>query len=42
MVSVYSGLVNGGFGGLVYEYIGTTICFFPVVLSLAEMASMAV
>lgn len=42
LVSVYSGLVNGGFGGLVYEYIGTSICYFSVVLSLAEMASMAV
>lgn len=41
LVSVYGGLVNGGFGGLVYEYIGTTICYFSVVLSLAEMASMA-
>ena len=41
LVSVYGGLVNGGFAGLVYEYIGTTICYFSVVLSLAEMASMA-
>lgn len=41
LVSVYAGLVNGGFGGLVYEYIGTTICYTSVVLSLAEMASMA-
>ena len=41
LVSVYAGLVNGGFGGLVYEYIGTTICYTAVVLSLAEMASMA-
>lgn len=40
LVSVYAGLVNGGFGGLVYEYIGTTICYTAVVLSLAEMASM--
>jgi choline transport protein len=41
LVSVYGGLVNGGFAGLFYEYIGTTICYFSVVLSLAEMASMA-
>lgn len=41
LVSVSSGLINGGFGGLVYEYIGTTICYTTVVLSLAEMASMA-
>lgn len=40
LVSVYSGLVNGGFGGLVYEYIVTSILYFSVVLSLAEMASM--
>lgn len=40
LVSVYAGLVNGGFGGLVYEYIGTTICYTAIVLSLAEMASM--
>jgi choline transport protein len=41
LVSVYGGLVNGGFAGLVYEYITTTTCYFSVVLSLAEMASMA-
>ena len=41
LVSVAAGLTNGGFGGLVYEYIGTTICYTAVVLSLAEMASMA-
>jgi choline transport protein len=41
LVSVYGGLVNGGFAGLVYEYIATTTCYFSVVLSLAEMASMA-
>ena len=42
LVSIATGLTNGGFGGLVYEYIGTTICYTAVVLSLAEMASMGI
>lgn len=41
LVSVYGGLLNGGFGGLVYEYIFTLLAFFTVVLTMAEMASMA-
>lgn len=41
LVSVYSGIINGGFAGLVYEYIGTSLCYLTIVLSLAEMASMA-
>ena len=42
LVSIATGLTNGGFGGLVYEYIGTTVCYTAVVLSLAEMASMGI
>ncbi|MCJ1430794.1 hypothetical protein MMC27_000144 [Xylographa pallens] len=34
-------LSNGGFGGLIYVYIGTAVGFFMVNISLAEMASMA-
>lgn len=39
--SIYGGLVNGGFGGLIYESIATFLCFATVVVSLAEIQSMA-
>ncbi|KAK3354046.1 amino acid/polyamine transporter I [Lasiosphaeria hispida] len=35
------GLINGGTGGLIWMYIGTFLGFFCVVLSMAEMSSMA-
>lgn len=41
LVSLAAGLVNSAFGGLFWVYIGTTICYGTVVLSLAEMSSMA-
>lgn len=41
LVSLASGLVNSAFGGLFWVYIGTTLCYSTVVLSLAEMSSMA-
>lgn len=36
-----AGLVNGGLAGLFWGYIWTFIGFFSIVMSLAEMASMA-
>lgn len=41
LVSLSVGFANGGFGGLFVCFIVTVTCFFSVVLSLAEMASMA-
>lgn len=41
LVSLASGLVNGGFAGLFWTFIVTVICYSSVVLSLAEMESMA-
>lgn len=41
LISLSVGFANGGFGGLFVCYIVTFLCFFTVVLSLAEMASMA-
>ena len=41
LVSVSGGLVNGGFGGLVWEYIFTAFAFGSVVITMAEMTSMA-
>ncbi|KAK5084647.1 hypothetical protein LTR05_005725 [Lithohypha guttulata] len=41
LVSLAIGLSNGGFAGLFWTFIGTVICYSSVVLSLAEMASMA-
>ena len=41
LVSVSSGLINGGFGGLVWEYIFTAFAFGSVVITMAEMTSMA-
>ena len=38
--SLSVGLVNGGFGGLFWVFIGTVVCYSTVVASLAEMASM--
>lgn len=41
LTSLSVGFANGGFGGLFVCFIITEICFFTVVVSLAEMASMA-
>ncbi|KIW03865.1 uncharacterized protein PV09_05162 [Verruconis gallopava] len=41
LVSLALGLVNGGFGGLFWTFIGTVICYSTIVASLAEMESMA-
>lgn len=41
LVSLAIGLSNGGFAGLFWTFIGTVICYSSVVISLAEMASMA-
>ena len=41
LVSVSGGLINGGFGGLVWEYIFTAFAFGSVVITMAEMTSMA-
>lgn len=41
LVSLAAGLINGGFGGLFWTFIGTVICYSSVVASLAEMESMA-
>lgn len=41
LVSLGLGLINGGFAGLFWTFIGTITCYSTVVLSLAEMASMA-
>ena len=36
-----TGFSNGGYGGLFWCYVTTTLCYASVVASLAEMASMA-
>ncbi|KAK5119791.1 hypothetical protein LTR16_004724, partial [Cryomyces antarcticus] len=36
-----SGLINGGFGGLIWEYVWTFLGYSTIVVSLAEMSSMA-
>jgi len=41
LVSLSIGLQNGGFGGLFWVFIGTTLCFSTIVASLAELTSMA-
>ena len=41
LVATSSGLVNGGFGGLVWEYVWTFGGYTTIVVSLAEMSSMA-
>ncbi|KIW24142.1 uncharacterized protein PV07_09874 [Cladophialophora immunda] len=41
LVSLALGLVNGGFAGLFWTFIGTILCYSTVVASLAEMESMA-
>ena len=41
LVSLASGLVNGGFAGLFWTFLGTVLCYSTIVLSLAEMTSMA-
>ncbi|CAD6442859.1 90bd4527-1b05-4edc-9b49-a094a9315455 [Sclerotinia trifoliorum] len=41
LVSLSVGLTNGGFAGLFWVFIGTVICYSPIVASLAEMESMA-
>ncbi|EON66108.1 hypothetical protein W97_05351 [Coniosporium apollinis CBS 100218] len=41
LVSTWGGLLNGGFGGLIWEYLWTFCLYSTVVVSLAEMSSMA-
>jgi amino acid permease len=41
LVSLAVGFNNGGFGGLFWCFITTTLCYSTVVASLAEMESMA-
>ena len=41
LVSTYSGLIDGGYGGLFAQYIWTFFGSLTVCMSLAEMASMA-
>ncbi|OQO04046.1 hypothetical protein B0A48_10689 [Cryoendolithus antarcticus] len=36
-----AGLTNGGTGGMIWMFVGSYICFGTIVLSLAEMSSMA-
>lgn len=36
-----AGLTNGGTGGMIWMFVGTYFCFGTIVLSLAEMSSMA-
>ena len=38
--SLSVGLLNGGFGGLLWVWVGTVVCYSSVVASLAEMESM--
>ncbi|KAK5193573.1 polyamine transporter tpo5 [Exophiala xenobiotica] len=41
LVSLAAGLVNGGFAGLFWTFLGTVLCYSSIVASLAEMESMA-
>ena len=41
LVSLALGLINGGFGGLFWTFIATITCYSSIVLSLAELESMA-
>ncbi|KAF7880907.1 uncharacterized protein EAF02_006798 [Botrytis sinoallii] len=41
LVSLSVGLINGGFAGLFWVFIGTVMCYSSIVASLAEMESMA-
>ncbi|KAE9988423.1 hypothetical protein EG328_011183 [Venturia inaequalis] len=41
LIAPVGGLINGGLSGLLYSYIWTFIGFIFIVMSLAEMASMA-
>ena len=41
LLSTTSALVNGGFSGAIYEYIWVFFGYLTVIISLAEMASMA-
>lgn len=41
LVSLALGLLNGGFAGLFWTFIGTVLCYSTIVASLAEMESMA-
>ena len=36
-----AGLTNGGTGGMIWMFVGSYFCFGTIVLSLAEMSSMA-
>lgn len=40
LVSLGTGLTNGGFAGLFWVFIGTVTCYSTIVASLAEMESM--
>ncbi|KAI6711001.1 hypothetical protein JHW43_006502 [Diplocarpon mali] len=41
LVSLSAGFSNGGFGGLFWVFLGTVLCYSTIVVSLAEMTSMA-
>lgn len=41
LVSLAEGLINGGFAGLFWTFIGTVVCYSSIVSSLAEMESRA-
>lgn len=41
IIALTGGLYSGGFAGLFWAFLGTTILYAPVVLSIAEMESMA-
>lgn len=36
-----AGLTNGGTGGMIWMFVGSYVCFGTIVVSLAEMSSMA-
>ena len=36
-----AGIYNGGYGGLFWVFVGTSVCYAPIVASLAEMENMA-
>lgn len=41
IIALTGGLYSGGYAGLFWAFLGTTILYSPVVLSIAEMESMA-
>lgn len=40
--SALFGLTNGGTAGIIWTYLASFIAFIPIILSMAEMASMYV